>query len=655
MATIHMQRATIVVLKQDWHRCTHALMVSELFEPCEEIAWEGSDLHLTREQASNLLAAYADLEHQIRALLNRFGETPEPELVAQADPIEDLAPVRQAVDELRAQLLRYDRERDELHHRIRFLERLQALQRGLADKGLSLEAIRRARRLLIRLGWISRQALMQVQAAISAVPAMVEPIAALGHETLVLAVAVPAQQDTIDHTLFGAGFQPQQMEPPEEIGAPENVPSMLEALRARAAHLERTYADIQRHWLHRLRETLHRVYTDRLILECEQFSGVAGPAAVFQGWVPETDTATVEAHLARATQGRYWIRWELIAFDASEPHPKTVVPIFYRNPIIMQPFQQLVRAYGEPVYGEIDPTPIFALSFLLMFGMMFGDLGHGAVLALIGYGLFRRMPGREDLGILFMECGASSMLFGMLYGNVFGLEALPALWFRPMEHVSFFLNMSLLFGMSMITLGFALNIVNALRRRAYAEAAFGKNGLAAALLYWILVGLALRYAFGEHHWAFLDPWIMGIVAILFVLVLFHQPLLRWIHGQRPLIPPPVWTSLFESVIETVDTVARYAANTVSFLRVAAFALMHVALFIVIFTLADMLAHVTGGTFWYWLTITLGNVLVIVVEGVIVTIQILRLEYYEFFSKFYSGEGRPFRPMARLVRARQQEG
>ncbi|RMH05640.1 MAG: hypothetical protein D6704_09030 [Nitrospirae bacterium] len=654
MATIQMQRATILVLKQDWHRCTHALMRSELFEPCEEITWEDGDLHLTREQASDALAAYAELEHHLQTILTRFGVTVDPEIIAQADPFQDLASLKQTVEDVRAQLAQHDRERDQLHHRIRALERAQVLYQSLAERGLSLELIRGAQRLLIRLGWISQQVLTQLQTALQAIPAMVEPLAALGQETLLLAVTFPAQREIIDSTLLGAGFQPQNVDVLDEASSLNDLPSTLHSLRAQEAQLMRAYADTQQHWLYRLVRALHQVQTNRLILECEKFGGVAGPATVFQGWVPETGTTVVETQIAQATQGRYWIRWEPVTFDSPEPQPKTTVPILHQNPILIQPFQRLIKAYGEPTYGEIDPTPIFALSFLLMFGMMFGDLGQGAVLAAIGYGLFRRMPGREDIAILFMECGASSMLFGVLYGNIFGLEALPALWFRPMEHVPFFLNMSLLFGMSMITLGFVLNIANALRRRAYAEAVFGKNGLAAALFYWILAGLAIRYLLGEYSITALDPWITGTVTVLFMLMLFHQPLLRWIHGQRPLIHPPVLTSLFESVIEAVDTVARYAANTVSFLRVAAFALMHVALFVVIFTIADMLAHLAGGTLWYWLTVALGNILVIVVEGVIVTIQVLRLEYYEFFTKFYSGEGRPFRPMASLVQARQRE-
>jgi V/A-type H+-transporting ATPase subunit I len=92
-------------------------------------------------------------------------------------------------------------------------------------------------------------------------------------------------------------------------------------------------------------------------------------------------------------------------------------------------------------------------------------------------------------------------------------------------------------------------------------------------------------------------------------------------------------------VEGFETIINYVSNTLSFLRVAAFSLNHVALAIAVFTLADML-----GTAGHWITILLGNIFIIVFEGAIVAIQVLRLEYYEGFSRFFSGDGREFRPL-----------
>ena len=104
--------------------------------------------------------------------------------------------------------------------------------------------------------------------------------------------------------------------------------------------------------------------------------------------------------------------------------------------------------------------------------------------------------------------------------------------------------------------------------------------------------------------------------------------------------------MLEGVIEVVDGTIRFVANTISFIRIAAFALAHAGLFIAVFSLADTLNRMGGGGVVYWLTIGLGNVVIILLEGLVVSIQIVRLEYYEFMSKFFHGGGEPFKPLER---------
>jgi V/A-type H+-transporting ATPase subunit I len=112
-------------------------------------------------------------------------------------------------------------------------------------------------------------------------------------------------------------------------------------------------------------------------------------------------------------------------------------------------------------------------------------VGQGGILFLSGYIIFRRFYRYLDYGIILMECGFFSALFGVLYGSVFGLETIiPALWFRPMENIPYFVKVALTLGVALVSLGLVLNLINALRLREY-ERLLSAGGLAGALLYWM--------------------------------------------------------------------------------------------------------------------------------------------------------------------------
>jgi V/A-type H+-transporting ATPase subunit I len=295
-----------------------------------------------------------------------------------------------------------------------------------------------------------------------------------------------------------------------------------------------------------------------------------------------------------------------------------------RHGRLLRPFSALVTQYGVPRYGEINPTHLFALTYVLMFGMMFGDVGHGAVIIITTL-LLRRLLGHFT--IFGVVAGLSSILFGFLYGSIFGYEhVLHALWIAPLSDPIYMLKVALLWGIGFITLANLLNIYNHLAQGDRIGALFADNGLLSLLLYAGLLGSGYSiYASGGVgiFWAAL--------AILTLLGIFaHKLLEQKAHiGERILV----------AFIETFETVTGYISNTLSFLRVAAFSLNHVALAIAVFTLADKM-DVTG----HWITVVLGNLFILVLEGLIVGIQVLRLEYYEGFSRFYAGDGKAFKPL-----------
>jgi V/A-type H+/Na+-transporting ATPase subunit I len=284
-----------------------------------------------------------------------------------------------------------------------------------------------------------------------------------------------------------------------------------------------------------------------------------------------------------------------------------------------------------------------------MFGMMFGDLGHGLVLFAAGYCLFRYVPRYLDYGILLMEGGASSAAFGVLYGSFFGIEGLlPVIWMEPLRELPRFMGLAAALGVVLVSAGLLLGVLNTWRSGQRARALFGPRGLFGAFLYWVTLALLAR-AFVPTTWVVPEGVLVALLAVPVLLLLAKPLLVRVLEGPRPARPAgpatPRWLLALEGSVELVDAAFSYFANTLSFLRVAAFAAVHAGVFVALFALADTLRRVSfGGDALSVVSLVAGNALVILLEGLTVSVQVLRLEYYEFFSKFFRGGGEPYRPL-----------
>lgn len=346
-----------------------------------------------------------------------------------------------------------------------------------------------------------------------------------------------------------------------------------------------------------------------------------GDLFAVSGWVPESGLKRLQQDLQEPLSGRF-------VLSAREPRADEHlrVPSLLTHQHWLRPFAALVLNYGTPRYDEIDPTIPFAASFVLMFGMMFGDLGQGAVIALAGLILSKRLG---DYGPLVVAVGISSSVFGLLYGSVFSYEQLiPALWVSPLSNPMLMLRVALGWGIGFIVLATSLTIYNRLIEGRLRDALLDSHGAAGLVAYLGLLAGA---------WRLLSTGRLGIaipVVVCAALAAMFEDAWRKnadsAFGQRALI----------AVMEAYEAMMAYISNTLSFLRLAAFSLNHVALAIAVFTVGNML-HTTG----YWVTVALGNAFILVLEGAIVAIQTIRLEYYEGFSRFFSGDGRQFQPLA----------
>ena len=344
-----------------------------------------------------------------------------------------------------------------------------------------------------------------------------------------------------------------------------------------------------------------------------------GGLSLVQGWVPKEAIATLETKLRERISNPF----VLLARDPL-PSERERVPSLIRHPHWLQSFAELVRNYGIPRYGEFNPTLWFAITFVAMFGMMFGDVGQGGAIAAAGI-YYRQKLGHN--WIFVTAIGSCSVLFGFLYGSIFGFETvIPALWLSPLHNPNRMLTLATYWAVFFILVGTILAIRNRLVEGHILEALLDSKGLAGILFYvGLLYGIGQLATGGE--WGTRE---IAAIVVPFLLVLAY----KWHHADFS-----VAEKILVVLIEGFETIMNYIANTLSFLRVAAFSLNHVALSIAVFTLADMM-----GTTGHWITVILGNVFILIVEGAIVAIQVLRLEYYEGFSRYFSGGGRDFRPL-----------
>ena len=310
-------------------------------------------------------------------------------------------------------------------------------------------------------------------------------------------------------------------------------------------------------------------------------------------------------------------------------------PTKLKNPKFLKPFEMFVKMYGLPAYTEMDPTLYIALTYTLIFGIMFGDVGQGLVLVIGGFLIykFKKMP----LAGIISVAGLWSTFFGFMYGSLFGAEEiLKPIWRRPMDNIMSTLSLSVLFGVVIIIISMILHIINAIKERDVEALLFDQSGVAGLLCYGtVVVAVLLVYSGHPKPAGILLAILIGLPLIAIML---KEPLGRIIKRKRALEPgTSVGMFLVEALVEVFDVVLSYATNTISFVRIGAFALSHAGMMGVVFTLAGA-EHGTPNI----LAIILGNILVTGLEGLVVGIQVLRLEYYEMFSRFYKGSGKEFK-------------
>jgi len=408
----------------------------------------------------------------------------------------------------------------------------------------------------------------------------------------------------------------------EQVGIPAWLTGDYDRQRRELdAHLAQTEAEIAT-----LEDELRALRSDHLIAEARaNIDTLAWYLEHAASYLGERElchvTGWTTAKDPNALQRALWEEDIRVVIRFPDPPADANTPVATLQTWWAQPYRPLLLMWGTPGRQEVDPSGLLALVVPLLFGYMFPDVGHGLVLAVFALLFSRRWPAIRFL----MPCGLSAMAFGVLFGEVFGFEdVVPALWLKPLDHPMAVLTVPLLFGVGLMLLGLLLAAFEAHWRgelRAWLMAD-------AAVL--VLYALLLIAPFSE-----LALWMVPLALLYFfagsVLLDKERPLMALAKASGELL-----LSLFELVM-----------NTLSFLRVGAFALAHAALSHAIMTLAGMVEQPLA-----WLLIVLlGNVFSVVLEGLVVFVQTTRLVLFEFFIRFLQAEGRLFRPVRKPPEAR----
>lgn len=339
---------------------------------------------------------------------------------------------------------------------------------------------------------------------------------------------------------------------------------------------------------------------------------------------------------------------EPVSFTVKEPEdvPQFKCPTLLKNNWFAKPFELFVDMYSTPAYGDFDPTFFLAVTYCILFGIMFGDMGQGIILMIIGF-LFEK---KGKLFGIIGRVGITSSIMGFLFGSVFGYEDLLNPIHQKLFHVReklfdvmansntmTLLIGALIIGVVLIVCSMTINIVNNLRHKKPGEVLFSQNGIAGLVFYlYVIIAAGLKLTGGANlfHVQFVIPFILVPVFCF----LMKEPLTNLVTGHGFRASQSWGAYILQNFFEVFEILLSFVTNSMSYLRVGGFVLSHAGMMLVVMTLVKMTGNAGP------LVLVFGNIFVMALEGLVVGIQALRLEYYEMFSRYYTGGGRKYKAL-----------
>lgn len=619
-APIDMEKLSLYMVDVDAQRAAMTLAQMALMHPLE---MKTSDQGLDEHPAAPYFSVYHDLNSRFGKIA-AYTETPFEQTVASGVvTLDELQDMDAQLKELWAQVSALEEQLRRQNEKMNATRQLAGSLQKFSSLDLDLARLRRRGRFLsITVGTVPSVNFDQLKLALSLTSFMIKRFYSSEGIDHVVVFGASKQREDMQDVLDSADFRGLKI-PQEFSGSPSQLQTdmkrQLELENQREGELKKELSGL----LSAHKPVLQSAH-DLLIL-ARPYARLAtvlrgkGGLVSLQGWVPARQGREIRSKLEQELRFPFHVE-----FSAPEQVEFDKVPSLLKRSWLLKPFQGLVRNYGMPCYREVDPSGMFALSYILMFGMMFGDIGHGAVIVLASLALWKRFPEVTIVGTL---AGLSSLVFGFVYGSLFGYEhVIQPLWMSPMHDPIRILLVAVLWGASFLLIANLLAIRNFIASGQLEQALYSGKGLAGMCFY-----LAACYAgyqqFAHNHFS----WLEALLLVLPMAVILQ---FQWRQAGGGLME-----RVLVVLIEGLEHIISSVSGTLSFLRVAAFSLNHVALAAAVFAIAGMM-----DAFGHGITVVLGNIFIIVLEGAIVAIQCLRLEYYEGFSRFYSGKGKAFEPL-----------
>jgi V/A-type H+-transporting ATPase subunit I len=606
-------------------------------------------------------AGYSAMERRIQTILQTLGLEENRAGHKDFDNVVDLEAIRPRVERIEEDVKGTN---DQLNAERKRLEQLESQLHQLepiAHVNVDVGRLRNSHYLYSVLGIIPAANVSRLQTSLGRVPHVFFTLREDSQKPVVWLLGPRSNSDVIDRAIKSAYLNPLIL--PEEFeGTPAQITDAIQkainASRDKIAELTSRLSKLAGEYQKELNELYWDVHVSRMMADAIVRFGQLRHTYVVVGWVPSDRMDFLKQRLKQASPE---ILVEAIPTERAGHHSN--VPVALTTNRWLRPIQMLVNQYGRPSYSELDPTVLMALTFPLLYGAMFGDIGQGLVLFVLGILMHRRifLAGMQSLGLLIAYCGASAALFGVLYGSIFGFEGhyvedylgfhLEPIWLSPIEpeNILTVLGLAIDAGIIILILAFLLGMYNNIRARDWAHLVFGHTGIVAFIFYIAFLTLlgtflgstpiAPRIALAIASVPL--PW--TVIAIVFGLgVMFSAAFRNAMEGHRAIEGKGIGGCMMffvQSFMDLFETVISLLSNTLSFVRVGAFAVAHGGLSLAIFALAG--EEPDAG---FWITIILGNLFIIGFEGLIVGIQTMRLHYYEILGKFFHGGGLRFEPL-----------
>lgn len=449
------------------------------------------------------------------------------------------------------------------------------------------------------------------------------------------------QIEEVDRNFASLYFE--RLRIPGAVGTPEHIieeiQKNIDLLNEQIAQLD---AKIASHWNEEA-DHCNLIYTHLKwfsgLFHLRRYAARHGDSFFYVGWLAEDAVKAFEKHARKLRKVTYEIN------DTDEVG-KTVPPVKLKNPRIFRPFEYLVGMFGLPSGKDIDVTVFVAITYTVMFGIMFGDFGQGIVLGIAGF-LMWKLKGMQ-IGKILIPCGASACVFGLVYGECFGYET----WFDPlyhaiglsgkpvdiMESITGLLLVSIAIGVVLLVFTMLINIYGCLKHKKFGEALFSQSGLTGIVLY--LSGVCFVYNFMTSETIVPNSVLGALIGVSCIILFFKEILIGIIDHHPDWKPESVTDYILENFFELFEYILSFFSNTISFLRIGAFVLVHAGMMTAVFAIAGL----TSSTVVNLIVVVLGNIFVMCLEALFTSIQVMRLEFYELFSRCYAGEGRSFEPV-----------